>query len=143
MEKLKINVIDGIMGSGKSSGMINKINYLKNKNPDNKFLIIVPYLDEVERYSASLRGFKALVKSIPPKKITLEKYLKENKDIICTHQLFLQNSELIVNYASGYTLVIDEAINSLISVFDFPKLINSERINTDIKIQSDNTLTLK
>ena len=143
MEKLKINVIDGIMGSGKSSGMINKINYLKNKHPDNKFLIIVPYLDEVERYSASLRGFKALVKSIPPKKITLEKYLKENKDIICTHQLFLQNSELIVNYASGYTLVIDEAINSLISVFDFPKLINSERINTDIKIQSDNTLTLK
>lgn len=143
MENLKINIIDGIMGSGKSSGMINKINYLKQQNPNNKFLIIVPYLDEVERYSTSLKGFKALIKSNPPKKITLEKYLKENKDIVCTQQLFLQNSELITNYASGYTLVIDEAINSLISVFDFPKLMNSERINTDIKIQSDNTLTLK
>ena len=58
MENLKINIVDGIMGSGKSSGMINKINNLKNKNPDNKFLVIVPYLDEVGRYSNSLKGFK-------------------------------------------------------------------------------------
>lgn len=143
MENLKINIVDGIMGSGKSSGMINKINNLKNKNPDNKFLVIVPYLDEVERYSNSLKGFKSLIQNNPPKKITLEKYLNENKDIICTHQLFLQNAELISNYASNYTLIIDEAINSLISVFDFPKLLNSERINVDIKIQSDKTLAIK
>ena len=143
MENLKINIVDGIMGSGKSSGIINKINNLKNKNPDNKFLVIVPYLDEVERYSNSLKDFKSLIQNNPPKKITLEKYLNENKDIICTHQLFLQNAELISNYASNYTLIIDEAINSLISVFDFPKLLNSERINVDIKIQSDKTLAIK
>lgn len=143
MDNLKINVIDGIMGSGKSSAMINTIKNKQLERTNEKFLIIVPYLDEVERYGKQLKGFKKLIKDNPPKKLTLEKYLKEGKDIICTHQLFLQNPDLITAYAHGYTLVIDEALNSLISNFEFPNLINSERIKTDIQIKDDGSLSLK
>lgn len=74
MSTLNINVIDGIMGSGKSSGMINTIKYIKKENPNEKFLIIVPYLDEVERYSEQLKGFKKLIRDNPPKRLTLKQY---------------------------------------------------------------------
>lgn len=142
MENLKINVIDAIMGSGKSTGMINRINYIKKQSPDEKFLIIVPYLDEIKRYNEKLKNFFPLIKDNPPKRLTLEKYLKEEKDIICTHQLFLQNSDLISSYAKNYNLVIDEALNSLISVADFPQLISSNNLNANIKIDTDNKLYL-
>lgn len=142
MENLKINVIDAIMGSGKSTGMINRINYIKKQSPDEKFLIIVPYLDEIKRYNEKLKNFFPLIKDNPPKRLTLEKYLKEEKDIICTHQLFLQNSNLISSYAKNYNLVIDEALNSLISVADFPQLISSNNLNANIKIDTDNKLYL-
>ena len=49
MENFKINIIDGIMGCGKSTAMINYIKTQKQKYPTSKFLIIVPYLDGTKR----------------------------------------------------------------------------------------------
>ena len=43
MENFKINVVDGIMGSGKSSAIINLIKMHKHDYPESHFLIIVPY----------------------------------------------------------------------------------------------------
>lgn len=143
MNNLKIHVIDGIMGSGKSSGMINKINYIKQQNKDEKFLIIVPYLDEIKRYKKKLKSFYPLIKDTPPKRLTLEKCLKDKNDIICTHQLFLQNADLISLYAKNYNLVIDEALNSLISVAEFPQLISSSNLNANIGIKENKQLYLK
>lgn len=143
MNDLKINVIDGIMGSGKSTAMINTIRKRKQDYPVDKFLIIVPYLNEVERYASQLKGFCKLVKDSPPKRLTLENYLKNNKDIICTQQLFLQNPDLIMTYARNYNLVIDEALNSLISTSNFPEFINSNKLNSDIEINTNNKLHLK
>lgn len=143
MENFKINIIDGIMGCGKSTAMINYIKTQKQKYPTSKFLIIVPYLDEVTRYANNLREFCKLLKDVPPKRITLEKYLKEGKDIICTHQLFLQNPDLIVKYAKDYNLIIDEALNSLISTSEFPQFIDCNKINTTIEINANKKLSLK
>ena len=143
MNGLKLTVIDAIMGSGKSTSMINYIKHQKELNPNEKFLIIVPYLTEIERYSSRLKGFKKLIKDSPPKRLTLEKYLKEGKDIICTHKLFLDNPELIINNAKNYTLIIDEAINTLIENFRFPSFILSDRINVDIKENSNGDFQLK
>ena len=72
MIRLDVTVIDAIMGSGKSSAMINYINRQKEINPNEKFLVIVPYLTEIERYSSRLPGFKKLIKDNPPKRLTLE-----------------------------------------------------------------------
>ncbi len=143
MENFKINIIDGIMGCGKSTAMINYIKTQKQKYPTSKFLIIVPYLDEVTRYANNLREFYKLLKDVPPKRITLEKYFKEGKDIICTHQLFLQNPDLIVKYAKDYNLIIDEALNSLISTSEFPQFIDCNKINTTIEINTNKKLSLK
>lgn len=143
MNNLKISVIDGIMGSGKSTGMINRIKYIKKQNPDENFLIILPYLDEIKRYKEKLKNFYPLIEDNPPKRLSLEKYLKEKKDIICTHQLFLQNSDLIVTYAKDYNLVIDESLNSLISVAEFPQLIGTNNLNSNIGIDGDKKLYLK
>lgn len=137
MKDLKINVIDAIMGSGKSTAMINAILDKKQDSPSEKFLVIVPYLAEVERYSKKLKGFKQLIKDAPPKHLMLAKHLQEGQDIICTHQLFLQNADLILQYATGYNLVIDEAINSLISIAEFPKLINSNNLKKQISVETD------
>lgn len=41
-----VRILDDIMGSGKSTWAINYI----NRNPEKKFLCIVPLLDECKRY---------------------------------------------------------------------------------------------
>lgn len=138
MENLEINVVDGIMGSGKSTAIINFIKTQKENNPEEHFLIIVPYLTEINRYLKDLNEFKGLTQETPPKKILLQKYLQEKCDIICTHSLFLQNPDLISEFATDYTLVIDEALNSLISVTNFPTLLNSQDLKSNIKQEDDN-----
>ena len=49
-----IQVIDSIMGSGKSTWMINYI----NSHPEQQYLIVVPYLSEVNRYEVALENIK-------------------------------------------------------------------------------------
>lgn len=120
MENFKINVVDGIMGSGKSSAIINLIQMHKHDYPESHFLIIVPYLTEINHYSKELQCFHSIVNDTLPKKVTLKKLLQNKKDIICTHSLFLQNPDLINELATDYILVVDEALNSLISPTVFP-----------------------
>ena len=43
---MQVNVIDAIMGTGKTSAAINFIN---KSNDETKFLYITPYLSEVKR----------------------------------------------------------------------------------------------
>ena len=40
-----IKIIDSVMGSGKTTYMIN---YMKN-NPNKKFFVVTPFLSEIER----------------------------------------------------------------------------------------------
>lgn len=141
MENFKINVVDGIMGSGKSSAIINLIKMHKHDYPESHFLIIVPYLTEINRYSKELQGFKSIVTDTLPKKVTLKKLLQNKKDIICTHSLFLQNPDLINELATDYILIVDEALNSLISPTVFPNLLDSNNLKNDI-VQEDNNFTI-
>ncbi len=43
----KVNIVDAIMGAGKTSAIINHIN---SSDEDEKFLVITPFLDEITRY---------------------------------------------------------------------------------------------
>jgi len=47
----KITILDSIMGSGKSTFMIDEI---INKNPQQSFLCVLPTLDECKRYSENI-----------------------------------------------------------------------------------------
>ena len=42
---IKIKIIDMPMGTGKTTGLINYM----NSNPENKYMFITPFLDEVQR----------------------------------------------------------------------------------------------
>lgn len=123
MNNSKINIVDGIMGSGKSTAIINHVKYIKQNNPTQKILIVLLYHKEISRYSSELTkygNFFSISESITYKKGALEKALKNNKDIICTQALFLEHSELFQSNCNDYILIIDEVINSAIQQVQLP-----------------------
>ena len=108
-KRMTVNVVDSIMGSGKTTAMINSIN---NANKEQKFMFITPYLSEVDRIKEKCadRNFKSPV-AMEGSKINGIKHLLNNKDnIISTHALFHlfddEVFELIRN--NEYILILDE-----------------------------------
>lgn len=109
----KIYVVDEIMGRGKTSAMINHI----NANAGERYIYITPYLTEVARVQEAcgfgqpegegfkLKSFKAM--------------LRRGESIVTTHALFgmLDQETFGLIRQIGYTLVMDEATNSVISAF--------------------------
>ena len=107
-----IYVCDAIMGSGKTQAAITYM----NEHSDGKFIYVTPYLDETERIANDCKGLRFY----KPKKKDGSKVrdsvgkLREGKNIATTHQAFRnytqEMAELIT--AQGYTLIIDESIQS-------------------------------
>ena len=114
-------VIEGIMGSGKSSAVINQI----LRNSREKTMIIVNYIKEGERYKEKLeeKNFKLMGETIKHSKTAdLKRALEKQENIICTKALFEMNMHLIKEYVSEYILIIDEAMNDIIETYKFPSL---------------------
>ena len=110
-----IKIIDSIMGSGKSTWMIRHI----NQHPKNRYLIVVPYLSEIDRYKAELHKlvlYEPKIKRGKSKYGDLLQLIKDKRNIITTHQLFLRMRTNILELlnATEYILVIDESL----AVFD-------------------------
>lgn len=121
------------MGSGKSTWAINYI----NKNPDKKFLCIVPLLDECKRYKENTD-----IDIIDPEtwgsKWKHFRWLVENeKNIVTTHALIqkmdLDMLELLKS--KDYILMIDECLDVLdtykISKDDLKIIFNEELVSLD------------
>lgn len=105
---MKINVVDAIMGSGKTSAGINFIN---DSNDDVKFLYITPYLTEVKRIIESCPNRKFRQPMSYGTKLKGIKYLFDNGfNIVSTHALFKEFDEEIIDiaYANNYMLIMDE-----------------------------------
>jgi hypothetical protein len=104
----KIYVVDSIMGSGKTSAAINKM----DNDSESNYIFITPYLDEVKRIIDNCTN-KHFIQPENKGKGKLESlhYLIGNKyNIASTHALF----EMYNNYTKdllkqgNYTLVLDE-----------------------------------
>lgn len=121
------------MGSGKSTWAINYI----NKNPDKKFLCIVPLLDECKRYKENTD-----IDIIDPEtwgsKWKHFRWLVENeKNIVTTHALIqkmdLDMLELLKS--KDYILMIDECLDVLdtykISKDDLKIIFNEKLVSLD------------
>ncbi|MDQ0927707.1 hypothetical protein QFZ25_001767 [Bacillus atrophaeus] len=112
----KIKVIDSIMGSGKTTYVID----MMNEAPEHEhFIFITPYLDEVARIKKSCVNRKFYEPKIHSeegetlyKLDSLHKHLAENKDIVTTHALFSMANETTKEliYSGNYTLILDEAM---------------------------------
>lgn len=122
-----VHVVDAIMGSGKTSAMIN---YMKeNEGP---FLFITPYLDEVKRIvnECSEKDFKE-PKTINGRKTKgLKKLLNAGCNIASTHELFkrFDRNTIEIIKSHNYTLVLDEVASVIkrheLSKIDFDVLVD-------------------
>jgi len=137
---VKIKVVDSIMGTGKTSGAIN----LMNKQDDNNYIFITPYLNEVERIKKSCTNRKFYEPkiyskdgSLHTKFDSLHELLANEKNITSTHALFKraneETKELI--HAGNYTLILDEVMNVVeelnIRKDDFQLLLDTNCIYVD------------
>jgi hypothetical protein len=137
-----IQVIDAVMGTGKSSWVIKMI----NQNPAQKYIVLVPSLTEITRYkeelSADHNGTRNDIVALdeeggPSKKPQFIKAVEEEKTVIVTHELFSRLSkrdfQLLPNL-KDYNLVIDETITLVskkyISDADLKALIDDGYMET-------------
>lgn len=107
----KVNIVDAIMGAGKTQSIMNHIN-----QSDEKFLVITPFLDEITRYRTYCKGknFKApKFEGRKTKLDSLKNLLCKGENIVSTHALFQKfDNELIdLCRAQNYTLIMDEVAN--------------------------------
>lgn len=91
----KVNIVDAIMGAGKTQSIMNYINDSKEE----KFLVITPFLDEITRYKTYCKdkNFKApKFENNKTKLDSLKKLINNGDNIISTHALFQKfDNELI------------------------------------------------
>ena len=107
----KVNIVDAIMGAGKTQSIMNYIN-----QSNDKFLVITPFLDEITRYRTYCKSKNCKSPKFENKKTKLDniKYLVEKgENIVSTHALFQKfDNELIdMCRAQNYTLIMDEVAN--------------------------------
>ena len=111
---MEVNIVDCIMGAGKTSAAIN---YIKNTPDDVKIMYITPYNDEAEKI-ANKCGEKGLVNPIKytkftPKLVNLKDLLNKGKNIAATHALFQHFDDEVIDlcYSQNYVLFMDEVTN--------------------------------
>jgi hypothetical protein len=108
----KINIIDSIMGSGKTSWAIQ---FLNDSALYKKFIYITPFKSEVERVINSVN--RDFVQPEAAKRGTklesLKQLITEGENIVSTHALFerMDNELIELIEMQGYTLILDEVMN--------------------------------
>lgn len=129
-----IKIIDIPMGEGKTTGLINYM----NNHPDNKYLFITPFLDEVERI---IKGCKDLDFAEPNERYSklsdLKNLISNGRNIASTHALFsiIDSNVVELLYANGYILVLDEVLELIeplpVSTKDIQLLLDGNIIRVD------------
>ena len=111
-----IYYVDEIMGRGKTSAMINHIN---SAGPEQRFLVIVPYLTEVDRILDACTEREFVTPFEKGGKLrSIKRLIAEGRNIVSTHALFSMFDYEVVRLLrrSPYTLVLDE-VPMAISVY--------------------------
>jgi len=116
---MKMVILDAVMGTGKSTYIIEKI----NSNPSKKYIILVPLLSEVTRYKEALslpiaKGRKRsdiVALDTDESQSKTERFLNAVRDgltVVTTHELFARLSSWDMSSISldEYELIIDETI---------------------------------
>lgn len=110
----KINVVDSIMGSGKTSWAIQCMNAAPASE---KFVYITPFLNEVSRIKEGVKGrlFYAPnnANDDRTKMRSLKDLIVKGFDIASTHSLFQTADDELIELLTGggYTLILDEVMD--------------------------------
>ena len=128
-----IYVIDDLMGTGKSTWMIAYI----NTHPEERFLCVLPSLDECARYKMAIEA-----ETLEPQKWG-SKYrqflglIDRGTNIVTTHALIQKMDSEALERLRGadYTLVIDESLDVLspfpLTTSDAETLFNDNKLGID------------
>ncbi|WP_040607070.1 DEAD/DEAH box helicase family protein, partial [Salsuginibacillus kocurii] len=136
MPQTNINIIDSIMGSGKTSWAIQ---HMEQTDNNERFIYITPFLPEVQRVKTPVtsRNFKEPLSTGNGKLENLKKLILNEHDIVSTHALFQNADEEIIELlkVSNYTLILDEVMNGIeefpLHKDDFKLLIDNEMVFID------------
>lgn len=134
---MEIKVVDEIMGRGKSWA---SINYINSSDEYTKFIVITPYLKEVDRYKNSCRKkkFKAPIAKSGSKLYGLRELIANGENIVSTHALFHRFDKDIIRMIRemNYVLILDE-VTDVIQEYDITKqdweILKKKFINVDEK----------
>lgn len=134
----RVQIVDSIMGSGKTSWAIE---YMK-KRTDKHFLFVTPYLEEIDRIVAECPGFVQPIdkKGKWSKSYDLKTLLKEKRSIACTHALFERLNTDTVNLIhddGNYCLILDEVMDVLKYQRQYKKAHIDELLKSKVLIAID------
>ncbi|VVM35284.1 DEAD/DEAH box helicase family protein [Terribacillus sp. AE2B 122] len=111
-EGTNINIIDSIMGSGKTSWAIQ---FMNEADTEKNFIYITPFLSEVQRVKDAVtnRKFTEPQNKGNGKMDNLKKLIMNEQDIVSTHALFQNADTEIIDLlkAGNYYLILDEVMN--------------------------------
>lgn len=132
---MKIKIVDSIMGSGKTSWAIQRMNEKTNQN----YIYITPFLSEVDRIKSSVKNKRFFEpKNLGEGKLdSLHKLILDGKNIASTHALFKMATEETIGLlrANNYTLILDEVMDVVEEVplnkNDLELLFGSDMIRVD------------
>lgn len=130
-----VTIIDSIMGSGKTSWSINKM----NNDDKHNYIYITPYLNEVQRIKQQCNNKKFYEPlNIGSGKLdSLHTLLLNNRNIASTHALFKMSTNETIELikANSYILILDEVMDVIEQVplkkDDLKLLLDNEMIYID------------
>lgn len=137
---MKINVIDSVMGSGKTSWAIQ---YMNEAGPFERFIYITPFLTEVERVKAGAfnRDFLEPNNANEEKRKlrSLKDLIVQGRDIVSTHSLFQTADDELIDLLndSGYTLILDEVMDVIEPVNVKASDIKKLEASGDIRVENN------
>lgn len=106
----EITVVDSIMGSGKTTAMLEKV----NADVEGSYIYVTPYLSEIDRViEQTQHRFKQPYNTGSGKLDAFHKLLAAGESVVTTHSLFLTATPETVQliHEGDYTLILDEAID--------------------------------
>lgn len=135
---MEIKIIDSIMGSGKTSYAVQKM----NEDTENNYIYITPFLSEVKRIKEQCnnRKFTEPINLGQGKLDSLHELLLKKKNIASTHALFRMSTDVTKDLikSNNYILILDEVMDVLEQVplkkDDLKILLEDSKL---IKIEKD------
>lgn len=133
-----VEVLDAIMSSGKTNGIMKWI----DENPHERYIYVTPLLEEAENRLTNEKYGCVKTKFYSPerefttyldadgntctsnsKKTGFIRLLGEDKNISCTHALFMDCTQVILDMikAKGYVIILDEELDVITALTGYSK----------------------
>ena len=145
-----IRVIDSIMGSGKTSYIIQELNNSHKENESNgftdgyepkRYIVATPYLDQIDAIKSKVPHGNEVERTEQNKSKNLVKLIEGKTEVIfCTHELLKGFSQF--ELLKDYILIIDESPDVIEIMSDNPEIDSENTIlKEDLEILKKAELT--